>query len=62
MPQKEIKPPSQKQIALAKDLAQKQNIELPKDYESNMKICSEFITKCFETQNKTQKQTKKKGG
>lgn len=41
----ETKPPSQKQLEWAKNLATNLNIELPKDIEKSWKICSEFIEK-----------------
>ncbi|HDX6250496.1 TPA: type IA DNA topoisomerase [Campylobacter fetus subsp. venerealis] len=41
----ETKPPSQKQLEWAKNLAANLNIELPKGVEEDWKICSEFIEK-----------------
>ena len=40
-----IKPPSEKQIEYAKKLAESLKLELPKGYDENWKICSEFIDK-----------------
>ncbi|WP_407920478.1 hypothetical protein [Helicobacter labacensis] len=39
------KPATAKQIAFAESLAQRHNIELPKDYKTNMQVCSGFIEK-----------------
>lgn len=40
-----VKPPSDKQLEWAKNLASNLNIELPKGIEEDWKICSEFIEK-----------------
>ncbi|WP_163556207.1 type IA DNA topoisomerase [Helicobacter suis] len=37
------KPATSKQIAFAESLSQKHNAKLPKDYKSNMQVCSSFI-------------------
>ena len=39
------KAPSEKQISFAETLAQKNNVDLPQDYKTNLKACSEFIAK-----------------
>ncbi|WP_163566073.1 type IA DNA topoisomerase [Helicobacter suis] len=37
------KPATTKQIAFAESLSKKYNVKLPKDYKSNMQVCSSFI-------------------
>ncbi|WP_104641482.1 type IA DNA topoisomerase [Helicobacter bizzozeronii] len=37
------KPATAKQVAFAESLSQKHNVKLPKDYKSNMQVCSGFI-------------------
>lgn len=41
----ESKPPSEKQLEFAKNLAKNNNTELPKDIEKDYKICNAFIEK-----------------
>lgn len=39
------KPPSEKQISFAESLAKSNSVELPPNYKTDMKICSDFISK-----------------
>ncbi len=41
----EIRSATPKQISFAESLAKKHNIKLPKDYQSNIKVCADFIAK-----------------
>ena len=44
---KAIRPPSDKQIKLAQDLAKDKKLELPKGYDTDLKICKAFIEKAL---------------
>ncbi len=41
----QIRKPSEKQIAFAEKLAKENNLELPKDYKENIKVCMDFLEK-----------------
>ena len=47
-----ILPPNEKQLNLAKKLADDNKVELPKDLENNWKICSDFISKYIKKSSK----------
>ncbi|EAI8568541.1 type IA DNA topoisomerase [Campylobacter jejuni] len=44
----QIRKPSDKQIAFAEKLAKDNNLDLPKDYKENIKVCMNFIDKAKE--------------
>ncbi|EAH5770013.1 type IA DNA topoisomerase [Campylobacter jejuni] len=44
----QIRKPSEKQIAFAEKLAKENNLELPKDYKENIKVCMNFLEKAKE--------------
>ncbi|ECQ8855216.1 SMI1/KNR4 family protein, partial [Campylobacter jejuni] len=45
-------PASAKQIAFAEKLAKENNLELPKDYKENIKVCSSFIDEAIKKNKK----------